>query len=383
MSVAAPKPLVAMIANYPKGVGYAWWLMERFWGEAALSAKLAGWHAVVVYPGAEGHAADCSIGLLESFLSGGELREIRMLARLVRQRNIKSIYLTDRPYLSWKYLLLRLCGVRSIVVHDHTPGDRPRVGGLKGMVKLLVNSLPWMTANLSVAVSPLMRKRQLENGRLPARKVALVTNGIIVRELIVGAREQLVRRFGVDPECFIVCAVGRLSEYKRFDFAIRGMAAAAKANEGLRPVLLLVGDGPDRLRLQRIADDETRWVRTIFAGHTDDVWPVLCGVDAVIHPSAGEGLSLAILEAMAAARPVVVPDIPSVSQSVRHGATGFVYADGSLDGVAQALGKLAWDPDLRSLIGGTAREHVLQEFTIERAVNDFRQWVVPHLLRNL
>jgi glycosyltransferase involved in cell wall biosynthesis len=257
------------------------------------------------------------------------------------------------------------------------------VKGLKGVLKSLLNSLPWITVNASVAVSPLMRQRQLESGRLPSRKVVVVTNGVVVRELIIGAREQLVRRFGIAPECFIVCAVGRLNEYKRFDFAIRAASAAARANEGLRPVLLLVGDGPDRSRLQRIADEEVVWVRTILTGHLDDVWPILCGVDAVIHPSTGEGLSLAILEAMAAARPVVVPDVPSVSQSIRHGVTGYVYADGSLDGVAHVLGKLACSSGLRLLVGGTAREHVLQEFTIDRAVDDFRRLVVPQLFRGM
>ncbi len=201
-------PLVAMIANYPKGTGYAWWLMERLWNEIAAAAADKGWQSVIVYPvdSVDDDTAKTSANSsrLGAFLSRGSIRDVIGIYSLVRQLNIHGIYLTDHPFFSWKYLILRLSGVRSIVVHDHTPGDRPPVTGIRGLVKRLLNTLPWITATLYIAISPLMRQRHILNARIPPSRIVTVTNGIIARDTLPNARELLLEKFGLSPDCYIV-----------------------------------------------------------------------------------------------------------------------------------------------------------------------------------
>jgi glycosyltransferase involved in cell wall biosynthesis len=137
------------------------------------------------------------------------------------------------------------------VVHDHTPGDRPAINGLKGFIKSTINSVPWITADRSIAISPLMKVRHLMNARIPASRIETVTNGIVVRDLVPGARELLLERFALDAGSYILCGVGRLSSYKRFDFAIQCIGELVRAG-GLHPVLILLGDGPERTRLEEL-----------------------------------------------------------------------------------------------------------------------------------
>jgi len=379
-------PLIAIIANYPKGTGYAWWLMERFWDEISTTALTRGWQSIIVYPQPNNdmHAKSNSLNTshLVTFLTAGKLHDAYQIYRLIRHINIRSLYLTDRPYRSWKYCLFRLAGIKSIVVHDHTPGDRPAIKGMKGFIKQLSNSLPWFTASQYIAISPLMRQRHILNARIPTSRISTVTNGIIVRDLIPHAREKLVKRFELEADCYIVCAVGRLSPYKRLDFAIKCIGRICHIYPDCKPVLLLVGDGPDRDRLAKIAGSMEPKCRVIFTGQIKDVWSVLCGVDTVIHPSAGEGLSLAILEAMAAARPVIVPSLPSVSQTIEHGTDGLIYQEESLDDAVDSLYRLANEKPLRTKLGTNARKKVLDNYQFERMINDFKEAVLPYIFYN-
>ncbi len=155
------------------------------------------------------------------------------------------------------------------------------------------------------------------------------------------------------------------------------IAKLANENPECNPVLILVGDGPDRARLEGIAETmRSSDCKVIFTGQLDDVWPLLCGVDTVIHPSAGEGLSLAILEAMSAARPVVVPSLPSVAQSIEHGFSGLIYQEGSLDMAKSLLYDLSSDNRLRTMLGMNARDKVLEQYQLERTVKDFTDSVI-------
>lgn len=377
-------PLVVMVANYPKGTGYAWWLMERFWNEIANAATVQDWRSVIIYPETSTdnkiEKTFSSPNRLATFLSNGTLRDVFGIYSLSHRFNIRSIYLTDHPFRSWKYFFLRLSGIKSIIVHDHTPGDRPAIRGIKGWLKQILNSLPWITADQYIAISPLMRQRHLLNARIPSSRIVTVTNGIIVRDLAPNAREALLERFELSPESYIVCVVGRLNPYKRFDFAIQCIIKLAHENPGCKPALILVGDGPDRPRLENLAKAHGPNCKVIFTGQVNDVWSILCGVDTVIHPSTGEGLSLAILEAMAAARPVVVPSLPSVSQTIEHGICGLIYKEGSLDDAKRLLYNLSSNNTLRTTLGMNARRKVLEEFQLERAVKDFHDAVIPAIL---
>ena len=378
-------PLVAMIANYPKGTGYAWWLMERFWNEIAIAAVTQGWQSIIIYPE---NAIDNNTeqlldnpNRLESFLSKGGVRDIMEVYLLIRHLNIRSIYLTDRPFRSWKYFLLRLSGVQSIVVHDHTPGDRPPITGIKGLIKRLLNLTPGITASLFIAISPLMRQRHLLNARIPSSRSVTVTNGIVVRDLVPNAREFLLNKFKLASDCYIVCVVGRLTPYKRVDFAIRCIDELAHEDPDSKPVLILVGGGPDRVRLEGIAGTlRSANCKVIFAGQVEDVWSILCGVDCVMHPSAGEGLSLAILEAMAAAQPVVVPSLPSVSQTIEHSSNGLIYQEGSLDDATRVLHDISSNNTLRTLLGMNARRKVVEKYQLNRAIKDFNTTAIPVIL---
>lgn len=378
-------PLVTMVANYPKGTGYAWWLMERFWDEISDGAPAHGMRSVVIYPdnlaGKSSKPRGARPGRLQAFLSNGTLRDVIEIFLLIRRLNIHSIYLTDHPFRSWKYFLFRLSGIKSIVVHDHTPGDRPPIIGFKGLIKQLLNSIPLITADLYIAISPLMRQRHLLNARIPSSRIVTVTNGIVVHDVVPNAREALLERFGLAPDCYIVCVVGRLNPYKRFDFAIQCIGKLASENPESNPVLILVGDGPDRSRLEGIARLLMPKCKVIFAGQVEDAWSILCGVDTVIHPSAGEGLSLAILEAMAAARPVVAPSLPSVSQTIEHNSSGLIYQEGSLDDARRMLYNLVSNNTLRTTLGMNARHKVLKHYQLNRAVKDFKETVLPILFQ--
>jgi glycosyltransferase involved in cell wall biosynthesis len=375
-------PLVVMVANYPRETGYAWWLMERYWDEIADAAKASGWQSVVAYPPDRlrvDSGAHDSIENLVAFLAMGRLRDVLCIYRLLRQFNVRSLYLTDRPFRSWRYLVLRLAGVRSIVVHDHTPGDRPTISGARGLVKRILNSFPGWTANLVVAISPLMRQRQILNARVPSARVTTVTNGVVVRDIEPKAREFVQDRYHVSSDQYVICAVGRLTRYKRFDFAVQCVEALIRNNPETNPVLMLVGDGPERSRLEELVDARNLGKHVIFAGQVDDVWQILCGVDVVIHPSAGEGLSLAILEAMAAARAIVVPGIPSVAQTIDHGITGLVYQEGSLSDASTMLRDLSRNRALRTRLGANARRKVREHYQLDHTLGEFRTKVVPAL----
>lgn len=368
-----------MVANYPRSTGYAWWFMNALWNNVELAAEAVGWRAVIAYPpddSAEGKALDS----VEAFLSRGTAADLSAINRLLKQQNVRSLYLTDRSFRSWKYVALRAAGVRCIVVHDHTPGDRPPIGGLKGFAKRAVNEVPGLTADLCVSISPLMRDRHIYNARLPAERCVTVTNGIAPEAPIAGAREALLETYGLAPDTFIVGSVGRLNPYKRYDVAIEGIERLNRQHPSLNPILLLVGDGPDRERLIDLAESLNVAERIRFVGEVDDVWPILCGLDGFLHTSQGEGLSLAILEAMAASKPVVVPDIPTVSQTIRDGVDGIVYPDSDRQTMVDALARLAAEPELRATMGRSAREQVLERYTLEQTFAQFRARVIDPLL---
>jgi glycosyltransferase involved in cell wall biosynthesis len=179
---------------------------------------------------------------------------------------------------------------------------------------------------------------------------------------------------GVDSDLFrprvpgsrtrpLVVAGGRQDRHKGLDLVVRAMPS-------LDAELILTGDGPERQRLERLADALEISERVTFAGRlpTDDLARLISSADVYIFPTLEyEASGLVMLEAMACGVPVVASHSGATAEAIsRPGENGMLVTRGSAKALAEAVETLLSDADLRRRMGAAARERVLEEYTIER-----------------
>jgi glycosyltransferase involved in cell wall biosynthesis len=381
--IADPDPLtptcaqptnVLMVSNYPSDTRYAWWLMEHFWATLARFATSTGGQAYVVYPKITSLPeiiAKAPIVPVELSIPWTTRAEAARAKQFLREHRISLMYLTDRPYLAPHYVQARLAGVRHIVVHDHSPGDRPPLRGMKGALKAVRNRLPWITADRVFTVSELMRQRCVLNGRVPTAKAIAIQNGIVPVPCSAAKREAVRAQLAIDEQTIVVVTTGRAHPYKRFDFVVRCADELRRRAPALDVRFLLVGDGPslDALRHEVTRLDLERSVGLL--GFRPDVRDILCGADLAMHAALGEAFSLSIVEYMSAGLPVLVPDIPCVRQAIRHGKNGMVFPDGDVQDAVTMLIALAIDGGMRHALGATAKRDADCEYNLDRCTTEF------------
>jgi glycosyltransferase involved in cell wall biosynthesis len=187
-------------------------------------------------------------------------------------------------------------------------------------------------------------------------------------------------RCGIDVRAFrpsdergegILC-VAALS--RRKGHAVLLDALALLHERGTPARLTLVGDGPERARLEAQAARLNLRDAVRFAGPVanDAVPGFYARADVFCLPSFAEGLPTVLMEAMAAGLPVVGTNVNGTAELVEHGRSGYVVAPARADLLADALEPLLADADLRARIGRAARERVEEAFVLEDAVA--RMW---------
>ncbi len=129
-----------------------------------------------------------------------------------------------------------------------------------------------------------------------------------------------------------------------------------------------MGDGPLKLPVERLVRelDLEEWVT--LTGFRRDVPAMLATVDMVVLPSLWEGLPFVVLEAMAAAKPVVASALPTLAEVVIDGETGLLVPVQEPSGFAEAVVRLIQHPDLRRVMGRKDRDRVERDFSLDRMV---------------
>ncbi len=360
---------ILLVGNWPSDTGYAWWLMEAFWAAIADRFKRERRDIMLCFPKING----LSPRLVESGIHTVEfdfaLATPRQLAGFIRQHRIGYIYLTDKKYVSTTYARLRLAGVKGIIIHDHTPGERTAPKGLKRVLKTAVARLPGMAADAYVAVSPLVIDRFLQVACLPASKCHLATNGIDLDAFDATAPVDIRAELGLPADALVLVSCGRATRYKGIQHIIAA-AALIRAQYAGRPIYFVhCGDGPDRDDFQRLVHERALGGAFFLLGRRHDVAGILKAADVAIHASEGEALSLAILEFMAARLAVVLPNSPTVSQTVVDGTSGLLYETGNPADLASKLALLIDSPGLRKSLGAQARRAVEERYTLRSTLD--------------
>lgn len=365
---------ILLVANYEPDVGYAWWLMERFWKMIAIEQVRNGKQTFLAYPDfltKPKFDETLGINVIKLAIDLKSAKGIRQLGEFIKVNKISSIYLTDRPYFNVWYGYLRFKGLRKIVVHDHTPGDRPKIRGMKRLLKTVRNRLVYFVADYVINVSKLMTNRAMVNGCFPKRKCLTVQNGI--KPIVwCSIKKQLKRdELGLDADTVVVVTSGRLHAYKRVDFIIRAFSDVAKRID-LKSVLLIVGEGVEEEKLRELVRSCGSTSQIKFLGFRSDVDDVLLASDIAFHASKGEGFSLSVVEYMSAKLPVLVPSTPSVCQAIDHRKNGYIFKQDDQADAQLGLFNLIENFESRSSLGENAKAKADALFSDRICDNQFR-----------
>src|SRR5581483_4082491 len=137
-----------------------------------------------------------------------------------------------------------------------------------------------------------------------------------------GERDETRRVLGIPPGRFTVGWIGRMTAVKRTDDVL--LALGKLRERGVDACLCLVGDGPDRDRMERHASELGIMRHCLFLGYQEEVAPFYAAFDAVILPSGNEGTPVSAIEALAGGRPVIATRVGGVPDVIRDGVDGFL-----------------------------------------------------------
>jgi glycosyltransferase involved in cell wall biosynthesis len=304
------------------------------------------------------------------------LRLTRRIVRMARElRGLEPDILHAFLFHSYTIgaLLSPLLRVRAFVSSrrslGHFKANRPAA--------LLLEKAANHFASVIVANSEAVKRDVMIGEGLESARVMVIHNGIDVTRFAGGGGAIMRRQIDIAADARVVGVVANFISYKGhgcFLAAWRKVLAAYP-----QAVAILIGDGPTRERVERLADDLRLTGSVRFLGNRLDVPMVLQAIDILVHPSEQEGFSNAILEGMAAGRPVITTDVGGNAEAVVHERTGLLVPSGDPAELAAAIERLLARPDVAQLFGAAGRQRVEREFGMDRMTSAYERLYVDLL----
>jgi glycosyltransferase involved in cell wall biosynthesis len=302
------------------------------------------------------------------------LLTVPALAAWLRERRIDVVLLTPHhAAMAVGPPAARLGGVRGTALGLHQIGGKDI--GIPSLPPWGVELMPLIDALILLSRAQLDYLRAEE--RLDSRPWRRVRHAIIPNGVRVGPPPDAgdVRRaraaLGLAPDDLVVGCVAALRPEKRHELLLGAAARLVPRHPRLRVVLLGSGEREGELRAAAAALGLAD--RVVFAGFRTDVVSLLPALDVKALASVQETYPVSVLEAMAAARPVVMTDPPGVPDIVVDGVSGFRVPVGDEAALADRLDRLLADPALRQRMGARGYERAAREFPIERTLAGYEE----------
>ncbi|MGE5243996.1 MAG: glycosyltransferase family 4 protein [Betaproteobacteria bacterium] len=223
-----------------------------------------------------------------------------------------------------------------------------------------------------VAISPSQRDEIVGRFGIGRPDAAVVVPlGLDLLPLLAGTgagARSLRGELGIDEKGIVFGYVGRLVPIK--DLPTLVLAFARLLDTVPNASLVIAGDGPVRPELERLVAARRLTSRVRLLGWREDLVDLYETIDVCVLASRNEGTPVAVIEAMAAGRPVVATRVGGVPDVVDEGETGLLVAAGDVDGLATAMVRLAVDREARCRMGRVGRTRAAARFGSERLVDD-------------
>lgn len=306
---------------------------------------------------------------------GASVRAILTLANWIRKSRPDVIHTHNLGPLLYA-ILARFCAFSRVpILHGEHGMFRTEERGRKYRI---MRQLLYRGCRRIHSVSVSLRAYICELG-FPTGNMIAVLNGVDCNRFRPSDDKDRVRReIGLPPEGPVIGMVGRLVETKRHLLMLKAFEEIALQNQGA--CLLIVGDGGDfRNAVLGAIEKHPNRERIFRVGHQDDPLSYYQSMDLLAMPSDAEGLSNALLEAMACGVPAVASPSCGAGEVIESGTNGVLRNMGSADDLAEVVLETLEDPKNLTSLGKQARETAEEsfslEFMVERYANLYREVV--------
>jgi len=370
-----PGPSLLCCVSFRANTGYAWDFIESLYAEMANRLSRAGVSTIVAYPAIETRPVPLSqstavpASLETNFTS---LRGAITFWRFVRRERIRVVYLTDRSARSFQYALMRLFGVRRVIVHDHTSGERQQATGMRRLLKLAFARLPWITADKVVAVSDYVARRHATVTMLSPRRICRVWNGIDTAAIeSMSPGPDIREMLGVASDRLVVACACRSTPGKGVDVLFRAFDKLVQEWPTAEPpVLAYIGAGPQLSYLKTLQSSLVAHNEIYLLGFVRGAAELLRSADLIVVPSIWqEAFGLSVLEMMARRKAIIATRVGGIPEQVIDGVTGLLVDPGDVGGLCTAIGYLLANPDIRRKLGDGAFKRAKSEFILSDQIN--------------
>ncbi len=344
--------------------------------------------------GAERIAVDLAKGLKNkghqvmvcSLTKGGPLE------KELRQEGVETIVLSNLP-LRGKYTfyfvfrLWRLMRKQKFdIVHTHVFMSNfwGRIAGCLSGVKVIIstehNQDLWkkrrhifadkilsLCTHKIIAVSGAVESFVVKKEKINAKRLTLIHNAVDTKKFMPCDVSSLKKELNIPAGAVIIGTVSRLIPQKGQRYFLQAARVISKNNQNVR--FLIIGDGQLKNDLRALSERLMLSDKVIFTGFRPDIIGLLTLLDIFVLPSLWEGFGLALLEAMALAKPVVATDVGGIPEIIENGKTGILVKPKDPEALARAILKLINDNLYARGLGLNARKTVQERFSLNTMID--------------
>jgi len=222
-----------------------------------------------------------------------------------------------------------------------------------------------------IANSQTTKNYTVESEQVNPNKVLVIYNGLDTNrytQLRRQRREVYRRSLGILPGQVLIGVIANLREVKNLPLFIKVAAILSKKYPDTR--YIVVGDGPERDKLQTMINNFSLDGRVILAGEQDDVSPFLCSMDVGVLCSKSESLSNSILEYLATGLPSVVSNVGGNLEAIGY-RNGLSFESNNLEDLCVKLEVLIVDSDLRKSLGSWGKSYACRKYNYKNIVKQY------------
>lgn len=295
-------------------------------------------------------------------------RILGRMRKLIAEQRIDAIVTVgagDKMF--WGRLAAWMEGVPVILSALHSTGWPDSIGRLNRLLTPITDGF--------IAVAASHGRHLIEREHLPEQKVSVIPNGVDTYRFrsLPDSGLAVRAKLGIPPLAPVCGIVAALRPEKNHSLFLRAAALTAKHRPDAH--FIIVGDGPEREKLERIASGAGMARSVHWVGSRSDIPQVLSAFDVFALTSHNEANPVSILEAMACEIPVVSTRVGSIAESVFDGKTGYLVQPGDAEALAKHWLSLFSDRTLTRSLGSAGRTSVETNGALERMVAGYERLI--------